>query len=363
MAPKHSLDTPISSLSAVKRTRTINTMSKQTPDTPTSNSSSVKRARTPSTTTTTTSSLVKKSYRANFSRLCTLHNWTPSPTLRPKLSHLLSLSGPRLHAAELLPLAFVQHYPFIFLKGFLLLGYTSANESVWYKAFPSTRGIARGHYYNSKEENILGKNTVKTYWQSWVDVFEIEQRGLDRRHEYFTGVYLILQKFANLRYRCCKDRPRDPGSARRVTGIAEFPFNDEHAFMQEQLVGSNDGERDKPEDEAENEAEDEAEDSPQDAQKDEESDTDTDYSDIDTSTIIIKQERTTSLDNEAPPTLTPKQPDPPTPTLPEILSLPRRNSQTYKDFTLRIPIDAPRWSTTNFEFAVVKTIETAPENR
>lgn len=153
-----------------------------------------------------------------------------------------------------------------------------------------------------------------------------------------------------------------------MTGIAEFPFNDEHAFMQEQLIESNDGKEDEaedaPQDSPEDAPEDASEDSPQDAQKDEESDTDTDDGkDIDTSTIIIKQERTTSLDNEAPPTLTPEQSDPPTPTLPEITSLPRRNSQTYKDFTLRIPIDAPRWSTTNFEFAVVKTIETAPENR
>lgn len=77
-------------------------------------------------------------------------------------------------------------------------------------------------------------------------MFDIENRGLDRSHEYFTGVYLILQKFPNLRFKCDYRREfaRDPRSARRVTGIAEFPFNDDHAFMRERIVDSNDEEKD-----------------------------------------------------------------------------------------------------------------------
>lgn len=347
MARKHSLDTPINSLSAVKRTRTANTVPKHTSDTPTSSSSSVERARTENTAdkanTATTAShpLVKKSHRANFSRLCAIHNWTPSPIVRSKLSHLLQLSGPRLHAAELLPLAFVQHYPFIFLKDFLLLGYNDNNDSVWYKAFPSSRGIARGHYYNSAQENIHGKHTVKTFWQSWVDVFGIEERGLDRSHEYFTGVYLILQKFPNLRYKCCRDKPRDPKSAARVTGIAEFPFNDDHAFMQESATGNSD--------EAVEEAAEDVSDPL----------TESDDPDMDASSVIIKQERTTSFDCEVP-----EQSREPTPISSSLLQLSHRDdSQNYKEYTLRIPIDSPRWSTTKFEFAVVKAIGIAPEDK
>lgn len=224
----------------------------------------------------------------------------------------------------------MQHYPFIWLKDFLLLGYNDQNDSVWYKAFPSSRGIARGYYYNSKQEGIKGKHTIKTFWQSWVDVFDIERRGSDRSHDFFTGDYLILQKFPNLRYKCCRDKPRDPQSATRLTGIAEFPFNDDHEFMQEELVDSNDV--------GENEAEDAS--GPL---------TESDYEDMDASSVIIKQERTDSFDSEAPP--------PPTQ---DITSLPRPSPQTYKDLTLRIPLDPPRWSTTTFEFAAVKTVHTAP---
>jgi hypothetical protein len=43
-----------------------------------------------------------------------------------------------------------------------------------------------------------------------------------------------------------------------------------------------------------------------------------------------------------------------------IIELPRPKSQPYKDFTLRVPIDEPRWSTTNFQFAVVRSIYTLP---
>ena len=412
MASKRHQDTPTSSSPAVKRTRTASTVSKQTLDTPNNPSPSVKRTRTASNVSkhtpekpnspspsikpipTTTTSLVKRSHRANFSRLCTLHNWTPSPSVRSKLACLLHLSGPRLHASELLPLAFVQHYPFIWLKDFLLLGYNSANESIWYKAFPSSRGIARGRYYNSAEENILGKHTVKTYWQSWSDVFDIENRGLDRSHEYFTGVYLILQKFPNLRYKCDYRREfaRDPQSARRVTGIAEFPFNDDHAFMRGGIVESNGEEKSEAEETLD----------PL---------TDSEYSDTDESTVVIKQERTDSLDKDLPSNTIPQH-NPhtnprkttsassshqstrtantqatshnppssltsltPTSTPPPIkspyfthkkkqqpvLSLPHHTSQNHREFTLRIPIEDPRWSTTKFEFAVVKAVQTVPE--
>jgi hypothetical protein len=80
------------------------------------------------------------------------------------------------------------------------------------------------HHKSTSWENTL----LQKFWQSWVDVFDIEQRGLDRSHEYLTGVFLILQKFPNLRYRCGQreENPRDPKNAARVTGIAEYPFND-----------------------------------------------------------------------------------------------------------------------------------------
>jgi hypothetical protein len=188
------------------------------------------------------SPIVKPSYRAHFDKLCALHNWTPSAAVRDKLARLFQLSGNRLQASELLPLAFSQHYPFIWMKDFLLLGYNDANDSVWYKAFSSGRGMARGRYYNSSQVNILGKHTLAKFWQSWAGVFDIEQRGLNRSHEYFTGVYLVLQKFPNLRY-CCSRRggnPRDPRDATRVTGVVEFPFNDDHPFTQETSGGSND---------------------------------------------------------------------------------------------------------------------------
>ncbi|KAH0142372.1 hypothetical protein KCU67_g14070, partial [Aureobasidium melanogenum] len=95
--------------------------------------------------------------------------------------------------------------------------------------------MARGRYYNSAQVNILGKHTVTKFWQSWVDVFDIEQRGLARSHEYFTGVYLILKKFPNLRYKSGKSKgdARDPHNAIRATGIAEYRFNEDHPFMQE----------------------------------------------------------------------------------------------------------------------------------
>ncbi|KAK6004450.1 hypothetical protein QM012_008312 [Aureobasidium pullulans] len=203
MAPKHSLD-EASPPSDVKRVRSEKT------------------------------SIVKRNYRTNFARLCALHKWTPSEVVHDKLAALLHLSGPRLKASELLPLAFVQHYPFIWVKGFLLLGYNDADQSVWYKAYPTGRGIARGRYYNSAQVGILGKHTVTKFWQSWVDVFDIENRGLNRTHEYFTGVYLILKKFPNLRYKSGKIRgdARNPQMAIRATGVAEYPFNDEHPFMQ-----------------------------------------------------------------------------------------------------------------------------------
>lgn len=193
-----------------------------------SSSPAAKRARSSTT-------IVKQSHRANFDRLCALHNWTPSEAIHEKLAALLQLSGKRLEASKLLPLAFVQHYPFIWVKDFLLLGYNHADESVWYKAYPTGRGLARGRYYNSAQVNILGKQTVTKYWQSWIDVFDIEQRGLDRSHEYFTGVYLILKKFPNLRYKSGKNKAdaRVPQNAIRATGLPEYPFNDDHPFMQE----------------------------------------------------------------------------------------------------------------------------------
>ncbi|KAH0343973.1 hypothetical protein KCU81_g5080, partial [Aureobasidium melanogenum] len=205
MAPKHSLDAAMSSSPVAKRARLSTT-------------------------------IVKQSHRANFDRLCALHDWTPSEAIHEKLAALLQLSGKRLEASELLPLAFVQHYPFIWVKDFLLLGYNHAGESVWYKAYPTGRGLARGRYYNSAQVNILGKHTVAKYWQSWVDVFDIEQRALDRSHEYFTGVYLILKKFPNLRYKPGRNKEdaRDPQNAIRTTGVAEYPFNDDHPFMQQE---------------------------------------------------------------------------------------------------------------------------------
>ncbi|KAG9656874.1 hypothetical protein KCU64_g5576, partial [Aureobasidium melanogenum] len=214
MAPKHFLDAAMDSSPTAKRARS----------------------------TATTTPIVKPSHRANFDRLCALHSWTPSEAVRNKLATLLQLSGNRLEASELLPLAFFQHYPFIWVKDFLLLGYNDADESVWYKAFPTGRGTARGRYYNSAQVNILGKHTVTNFWQSWVDVFDIEQRGLDRCHEYFTGVYLILKKFPNLRYKSGKSKgdARDPQNAIRATGIAEYPFNDDHSFMQETLSETRD---------------------------------------------------------------------------------------------------------------------------
>ncbi|KAG9857878.1 hypothetical protein KCU98_g706, partial [Aureobasidium melanogenum] len=204
MAPKHSLDARLSS-------------------------SSAKRAHSIRTTTPT----VKPSYRANFDKLCALHNWVPLETVRDKLAALLQLSGNRLEASELLPLAFVQHSPFIWVKGFLLLGYNDTNNSVWYKAYPTGRGIARGRYYNSAQVGIQGKHAVTKFWQPWVDVFDIENRGAHRTQEYFTGVYLILKKFPNLRYKLerSKGDTRDPQNAIRTTGIVEYPFNDAHPFM------------------------------------------------------------------------------------------------------------------------------------
>ncbi|KAG9593730.1 hypothetical protein KCU77_g3483, partial [Aureobasidium melanogenum] len=211
MAPKHSLDAAMGWLPAAKRARS-------------------------------TTSIVKEDYRANFDRLCALHSWTPSEAVREKLAAILQISGQRLKASELLPLAFVQYYPFIWVEGFLLLGYNDADESVWYKAFPTGRGMARGRYYNSAQVKILGKHTVTKFWQSWIDVFDIEQRGLDRCHDHFTGVYLILKKFPNLRYKSGKSKgyARDPQNATRATGIAEYPFNDDHPFMQEVSRETND---------------------------------------------------------------------------------------------------------------------------
>jgi hypothetical protein len=386
----------------------------------TSSPSTAKRARTE------TPHIVKRSYRANFDRLCALHNWTPSEIIRDKLALLLQISGPRLQASELLPLAFTQHYPFIWTKDFLLLGYNDANKSVWYKAHPTGRGMARGRYYDSSQVNILGKHTVTKFYQSWFDVFDIEQRGLDRSHEYFTGVYLILKKFPNLRWKCDlgDGDPRDPKNATRVTGVAEYPFNDDHSFMQESSTDANDAEKDEPEDGVE-------------------ADTDTDYEDED-DTSVIKKERTDSHDDREPSASVPHQPsgthdshkdsisfprhwsskpifrasspkptsspspplvpltrdngdphskdDTPIPISPQvstnpssrlhprtskitkspyfakperriqrILELPRRDSQDYREFTIRVPVDKPGWSNTNFEFAVVRSIDAVPE--
>ncbi|KAI4736613.1 hypothetical protein E4T50_12896 [Aureobasidium sp. EXF-12298] len=390
--------------------------------------------------------IVKRSYRANFDRLCALHNWTPSGTIRDKLALLLQLSGPRLQASELLPLAFTQHYPFIWTKDFLLLGYNDANKSVWYKAHPTGRGIARGRYYDSSQVNILGKNTVTRFYQSWVDVFDIEHRGLDRSHEYFTGVYLILKKFPNLRWKCelGDGDPRDPQNATRVTGVAEYPFNDDHVFMQESPADTND---------AENE----------DQENGVEADTDTDYEDQD-DISVVKKERSGSHDDENPlsdqpsgqhnshvesyepiptssshssehiadkqavwnensedsmsfprkPIFRASSPKPASPSSPplagpftrdpedshfvdktptstsykrppkprlhspphtsnptkspyftrkteqRILELSRRDSQDYREFTIRVPADEPRRSNMDFRFAAVRSIGTAP---
>jgi hypothetical protein len=370
--------------------------------------------------------IVKPSYRANFDKLCALHNWTPSEAVRDKLARLIQLSGNRLQASELLLLAFVQHYPFIWMKDFLLLGYNDANDSVWYKAFPTGRGLARGRYYNSSQTNILGKHTVIKFWQSWVDVFDIEQRGLDRSHEYFTGVYLILQKFPNLRYKSEQRNgdPRDPMNTRRVTGISEYPFNGDHPFMQES-TGSD----------VENDLE---------TERGVESDTDTDHEDQDDARFIKEEPTDSHGDDQDTSVLVPSPPlgkhishaDPhePAPTSSSrlsqhtankqvepyrtrqslmsrplhlsrqpifrassskptltpspqssshtpsrrstptkspyfartrkqnnLLEIPRHKSQSYKDYTLRVPIDEPTWSNTNFQFAVVKSIYTLPK--
>lgn len=137
------------------------------------------------------------------------------------------LSGPRLDASELLPLAFVQHYPFLWAEGYLLLGHNASDEEIWYRAYPAESGLARGRCYNTKGDSIKGKYTVVNFWQSWIDVFDITNRGLDRSHEYFTGVYLILQKFPNLRH---YGNSKDVHSARRI-GVPEYPFNNDHQFM------------------------------------------------------------------------------------------------------------------------------------
>jgi hypothetical protein len=261
MAPKHSLDTPMSSSSPVKH---------------------VRKAITP---------IVKPSYRTNFDRLCALHDWTPSEAMRDKLACLIQLSGDRLQASELLPLAFVQHYPFIWMEDFLFLGYNNANECVWYKAFPTGRGLARGRYYDSSQANIQGKHTVTRFWQSWIDVFDIEKRGLDRSHEYFTGVYLILEKFPNLRYRCDQrnNDPRDTQNTTRVTGIPEYPFNDDHMFMQESSREAN------------------VVDNDLEIERDVETDTETDHEDRDDARFV-KEEQTDSYDNEEDSTLMLRQP-------------------------------------------------------
>jgi hypothetical protein len=174
------------------------------------------------------------------------------------------------------------------MKDFLLLGYNDINDSVWYKAFPAGGGLARGRYYNSSQVNILGKHTITKFWQSWVDVFDIEQRGLDRSHEYLTGVFLILQKFPNLRYRCGQreENPRDPKNAARVTGIAEYPFNDDHPFMQETSGGSSDVDLKTDGDVA--------------------SDSDTDHEDQ-SDAMINRREQTSSHDNEDPSTIISRQ--------------------------------------------------------
>jgi hypothetical protein len=348
--------------------------------------------------------------------------------------------------------AFVQHYPFIWNQDFLLLGWNLYDESVWYKAFPTERGMARGRFYNSSQVSFRGKRSVRTFWQSWVDVFDIEKRGVDRVHEYFTGVYLILQQFPNLRYRCDPGNgwTRDPENAVRVTGVSEYPFNGEHPFMQENSAESNGVENDFEK------------------ERDVETDTDTDHEDRGDASFT-KEEQTDPYDNEEDSTLMlrqPKQRAPPadsrepmsisssrssghtannkvepyqtrdglmsrplhmsrepifrapshksastpsseaanitrmradtnskagTPTLispqpsntlpsrapsrvsnptkspyfagtrkQDILELPRRDSQPYKDLTLRVPIDEPRWSNTNFKFAAVASIHTVP---
>jgi hypothetical protein len=44
-----------------------------------------------------------------------------------------------------------------------------------------------------------------------------------------------------------------------------------------------------------------------------------------------------------------------------ILELPRHSPQSYEEFTIRIPIDEPRWSNMNFQFAAVQSIDMVPE--
>lgn len=107
-------------------------------------------------------------------------------------------------------------------------------------------------------------------------MFDIEQRGLDRSHEYFTGVYLILKKFPNLRWKCDlgDGDPRDPLNATRVNRVAEYPFNDDHLFMQESSDEVNDvNDVDKGQSKGDIEAG---------------MDTDTDYEDQDDTSVVKK---------------------------------------------------------------------------
>ncbi|KAH0024057.1 hypothetical protein KCU78_g5212, partial [Aureobasidium melanogenum] len=331
MAPKHSLDAAMGWLPAAKRARS-------------------------------TTSIVKEDYRANFDRLCALHNWTPSEAVREKLAAILQISGQRLKASELLPLAFVQHYPFIWVEDFLLLSYNDADESVWYKAFPTGRGMARGRYYNSAQVKILGKHTVTKFWQSWIDVFDIEQRGLDRCHDHFTGVYLILKKFPNLRYKSGKSKGyvRDPQNATRATGIAEYPFNDDHPFMQEPSRKSTSR-----------------------ASAREIDPKSSSHTTKPTSNIQIGP----NIEDDIPASIfqEPKTPTSRGPlrtlktitspyfartksqsTQPKVLELPRcdsilsQPSQMFREYTLRVPVEEPKWSNTNFKFAAVSSVSIAP---
>jgi hypothetical protein len=426
MAPKHSLDTSTNASSPDKRVRKA------------------------------TTHIVKKSHRENFDRLCALHNWTPSAAVRDKLANLIRLSGDRLQASELLPLAFVQHYPFVWQEDFLFLGYNDANECIWYKAFPTGRGLARGRYYDSSQTNILGKHTVTKFWQSWIDVFHIEKRGLDRSHEYFTGVYLILKKFPNLRYKIEQRNgdPRDPLNTRRLTGVIEYPFNVDHPFMQESTGG--DVENDlEPERDVETDTDTDHEDQG-DATFIKEEPTDSHGDDQDTSVLvpgpplgkhishadpreptptspshlsghtankqvepygtqegpmsrplhlsrepifrasssksapapssqaskikpITKTRADSHLENDTPTPISHKLPPSPPSRVPprtsaptkspyfartrkqiDLLDIPRPKSQSYKDYTLRVPIDKPRWSNTNFKFAVMRSVYTLP---
>jgi hypothetical protein len=236
-----------------------------------------------------------------------------------------------------------------------------------------------------------------------------------------------LQKFPNLRYRCGQrdGNPRDPQNATRVTGVVEYPFNDNHPFMQETSGSSNDVDLKADEDVA--------------------SDSDTEHEDQ-SDAVIIKGEQTSSHDNEDSSTLTARQSSThlvPDTSRPEqtlrssstpsehtadqessydehsdsmslqhdwssqpifrapspkaalispsqatksttkngkistpikspyfararkqnILELPRRKLQTYKDITIRVPLDGPRWSNAHFNFAVVVSVQTAPKTQ